>query len=312
MIHIHYYIIQSSPLLARVGEAREGSCFQWGLEYHGGGLDSPLETGVTSPDRCQLLCQARAGCKFFTWLSSQHEVPDYRNTCWLKSSQGQPQQCQTCVSGPRDCQEPPSTTSTTSTTSSYSDCCPTVTVASQGEAGDYQWTRLGVFSLMADLQSPDGRPVYMKPGSFPQYLYYLEWLGVWYVGDQPLVNMGGLINWGDALCPSQLQQFWSFYRWGDGEINDWDEDPLLTVTCGGSLPSTTTSRTTSRTSTETPETSTSLEEACSWGSGCSGCSVFTESGGVRYCCATDCDQGEVWVWQEDGQVRCACSHHGGH
>ena len=264
-------------------------------------------TGITSPDRCQLLCQERAGCQFFTWLSSEHEVPDYRNTCWLKSSQGQPQQCPTCVSGPRECEEPPP--STPSTTSAHSECCPTVSVASQGDSQDYQWTRLGVFSLLQDLQSPDGRPVYRKAGSSPQFLYYLDQLGVWYVGDQPLVNMGGLINWGDAVCPSQLQQVWSFYRWGDGEINDWDEDPLLTVTCGGSEPSTTT-RTTSTTAETTTRTTTSMDSACSWGSACSDCSVFSEWDGVKYCCASNCDQGQVWVWEEDGEVRCACSHSG--
>ena len=32
-------------------------CFEWGVEYHGGGLDNPMVTGVTSPDSCQSLCQ---------------------------------------------------------------------------------------------------------------------------------------------------------------------------------------------------------------------------------------------------------------
>ena len=49
---------------------------------------------------------------------------------------------------------------------------------------------------------------------------------------QPTANLGGLINCGDALCPDQLVEVWEFYRWGDGEINDWEEDPYLTVTCG--------------------------------------------------------------------------------
>ena len=72
------------------------------------------------------------------------------------------------------------------------------------------------------------------------------------------------------------------------------------------MPSTTTkSPTTSSTTRET--TTTSKEEACTWGPACDGCSVFTESGGVKYCCASHCDQGDVWVWQEDGEVRCACS-----
>ena len=64
----------------------QDDCFHWGLEYHGGGLDNPLVTGVTSPDSCQLLCQDTTHCQHFTWVSSQHEAPDYRNTCWLKAS----------------------------------------------------------------------------------------------------------------------------------------------------------------------------------------------------------------------------------
>ena len=34
-----------------------GDCFEWGVEYHGGGLENPMVTGVTSPDSCQILCQ---------------------------------------------------------------------------------------------------------------------------------------------------------------------------------------------------------------------------------------------------------------
>ena len=86
-------------------------CFEWGVEYHGGGLEDPMVTGVTSPDSCQLLCQEwrlqhtnhqsrpdhqnpyhkaspwllnddvntpgcqdRVGCNYFAWVSSQHDV----------------------------------------------------------------------------------------------------------------------------------------------------------------------------------------------------------------------------------------------
>ena len=268
------------------------------MEYHGGGLESPLVTGVTSAYSCQELCQGRQGCQYFTWINSQHEVLDYRNTCWLKGGQGNLQSCQTCVSGPRECQD-------TTTTTSSSGCCSTVTVASDGDTVDYQWTRLGVFSQV-DV-SPDGRPVYKKEGSSPQYLYYLEWLGVWYVNDNPLVNMGGLINWGDSECPSSLEEVWSFYRWGDGEINDWDEDPLLTITCGGQ-PRTTTKKTTpTTTASTTPRTTTSTSSSCRRGSECYGCSVWMDAGGERFCCAEDCDHGDVWVWEEDGELHCTCT-----
>ena len=80
-------------------------CYEWGVEYHGGGLESPLVTGVISPARCQELCQGREGCLYFTWVSSLHDVLNYRNTCWLKGGQGTPQPCQSCVSGPRQCED---------------------------------------------------------------------------------------------------------------------------------------------------------------------------------------------------------------
>merc|ERR1711933_382046 len=70
-------------------------CFEWGVEYHGGGLDKPMVTGVSSPDECQHLCQKRQGCQYFAWVNSQHDVLGYRNTCWLKETSGTHQSCAT-------------------------------------------------------------------------------------------------------------------------------------------------------------------------------------------------------------------------
>merc|ERR1739838_922564 len=285
---------QNTPLKSNV--SRAGDCYEWEVEYHGGGLENPMVTGVTSPDRCQELCQARQGCNFFTWVNSQHDVIDYHNTCWLKSTQGNPQSSQTCVSGPRSCGVNP-------TTPAPSGCCETVTITSSGDTPQYQWTRLGTFHLYST--SDDGRPMYKQdPGSQQNYLYYLEWLGVWYVNDIPLENMGGLINWGDAWCASDIQEQWSFYRYGDGEVNDWEVDPTLKVSCGEpATESTTTTTTTTTTRTPNPNS-----DPCTWGSGCDDCSQTTEFNGVRYCCATQCDWGEVFVWTENGQVMCECYH----
>ena len=97
-----------------------------------------------------------------------------------------------------------------------------------------------------------------------------------YVNDEPLVNMGGIINMeSDAMCPEDIQTPWSFYRWGDGEVNDWEEDPFLKVTCGGEIPKTTTSTTTltEKTTSSTTERPGPQPEPCTWGSGCAGCEV---------------------------------------
>ena len=97
-----------------------------------------------------------------------------------------------------------------------------------------------------------------------------------YVNDEPLVNMGGIINMeSDAMCPEDIQTPWSFYRWGDGEVNDWEEDPFLKVTCGGEIPKTTTSTTTptEKTTSSTTERPGPQPEPCTWGSGCAGYEV---------------------------------------
>jgi len=296
---------EDSPLGSNIDK---GECFEWEVEYHGGGLDNPLVTGVTSAEWCQLLCQDREGCNYFTWVNSQHDVVSYQNTCWLKSSQGTPQSCPTCVSGPRSC-------GTSSTTRPPNTCCETVSITSSGDTPDYQWTRLGTFYLYDN--SGDGRPMYrQEPGQQQNYLYYLDWLGVWYVNDNPLQNMGGLINWGDAWCPADLEEHWSFYRWGDGEIDDWEEDPTLRVSCVGNEPTKpTTTTTTEKTTVPTMQPTTHPTrtpspdaEPCSWGSACDGCDQWAEMDGVRYCCASQCDWGDVYVWTDDGQVWCECYH----
>jgi len=289
-------------MLLCVDVEKATDCFEWGVEYHGGGLEDPMVTGVTSPDSCQNLCQMREGCQYFAWVNSQHDVINYRNTCWLKGPSFTKQPCDTCVSGPRDCGD-----QVTTTTESNTGCCQVVTIASSGDTVDYQWNRLGVFSFQ--YSSPDGRPVYYM-SKHDQWLYYVDWLGVWYVNDTPLENMGGIINWSDAFCPEDIQEPWSFYRWGDGEIDDWEEDPYLKVTCGGNPdpPKTTTTTTTRRTTTTTKSPQPG-PDPCSWGSACDGCQVTNSHGGVTYCCASGCDWGDVWVWDdENGVTQCTCSH----
>jgi len=219
---------QATPQRSSV--RRAGDCFEWEVEYHGGGLDDPMLTGVTSPDKCQELCQGRHGCNYFTWVNSQHDVAGYRNTCWLKSTQGNPQTSATCISGPRSCGgNLPTTQAPIPTTQAQNGCCETITISSSGDTPQYQWTRLGTFRYYAN--SDDGRPMY-RQDSGDNYLYYLEWLGVWYVNDIPQENMGGIINWDDSWCPGDIVEDWSFYRWGDGEVNDWEADPTLKSSCG--------------------------------------------------------------------------------
>jgi len=268
-------------------------CFSTGTEYHGGGLDNPMVPGVDSAQECQRLCQQRQGCNYFTWINGQHQAPGYEYTCWLKDNQGTPQQCDTCVSGPRECED-------------QSGCCMQVKISSSGLTPDFQWTRLGSYVYQGN--SPDGRPYYQQINvKDDNWIYYLDWLGVWYVNDDLLVNMGGLINWGDALCPEDIQEPWSFYRWD--EVNDWYEDPTLKVSCESYNPPAPTTTTTSTTTTQRPTTSTTTREPasdCNSGIDCMGCDKWSEHNGVAYCCAYNCDYNDVFVWDENGQLHCTC------
>ena len=45
-----------------------------------------------------------------------------------------------------------------------------------------------------------------EPLGAKSHLYYVDYPAVWYVGDEPLVNMGGIINMGDALCPHDIRK----------------------------------------------------------------------------------------------------------
>jgi len=278
--------------LAYVRSSSSSSCYEYGVEYHGGGLNNPMVEHVTSPEDCQKLCKNRDGCNFFTWVDETSSY--YPNTCWLKGSNGDPQEDSSCVSGPRACPD--------------DGCCDQVLISSSGATVDYQWTRLGYYNYYGEL---DGRPTYKQwnAGNNENYLYYLEWLGVWYVNENLGENMGGLINWGDAICPDQIVEPWSFYMWGDGTSNDWEVDSTLRVTCdGGPITKTTTKTTTKSTTTKTTSRPGPDPDPCTFGSSCDGCDITTEHEGQVYCCAWDCDHGNVWVWEENGEVRCNCYH----
>lgn len=267
----------------------EPICFENGIEYHGGGLEQPMVDQVTSPEECQQLCKQRAGCNYFTWVSSSSSV--YKNTCWLKGSKGTPQPNASDISGPRDCPN--------------DGCCDQVLVSSTGGTVDYQWTRLGYYIQNGEL---NGRPTYKQIDvSHPNYLYYLEWLGVWYANENLGENMGGIINWDDAMCADQIVEPWSYYQYGDGTVNDWAVDSTLKVTCESPIPTTTKKTTTTKRTTTTTSPGPN-PDPCTFGSACEDCEITTEYNGQIYCCAFDCDHGQVSVWMEDGELMCNCSH----
>jgi len=183
------------------------------------------------------------------------------------------------------------------------DCCYAITIDSDGGTLEYQWTRLGTY--LRDGTSDEGKPRYKKTDG-TQYIWFIaEGLDVWYVGENGGGNGGGMINKdGQSACPGNLLLKWEYYNWGDE--NGWALDDTLTVTCDNGYtdpPPTTAPAPTP------PHTTSGNYESCTWGSWCDDCAVYAESGGVRYCCANDCNSGGINInVNGNGGVDCTCYH----
>ena len=75
--------------------------------------------------------------------------------------------------------------------------------------------------------------------------------------------------------------------------DSWESDWTLAVVCEGGGEDT------------TPQPH---GEPCTWGQFCADCDIWAEAEGVRDCCATDCDTGEIEISTSDGEVSCTCYH----
>ena len=178
-------------------------------------------------------------------------------------------------------------------------CCEALTVYSPGLTLEMQWTRLGRYILTGTSQG--GKPVYTQD-NMENFLYYMPDLSLWYIGDKLGVNMAGILNFGDETCPTENTEVWEVYAWKDG-YDDWTPDPELRVTCEGDSPPTNASSSSSITSTETSR------EACTWGSFCDGCSIWSSVNDVKYCCANNCNSGGIYVEPDsNGNIDCYCYH----
>ena len=49
---------------------RAADCFDVGFTYPGQGMKDNMLEGVESPEACQIHCQSREGCKYWTWNSA--------------------------------------------------------------------------------------------------------------------------------------------------------------------------------------------------------------------------------------------------
>jgi len=253
-----------------------GTCYTNGIDYTGSNINNGLEDSAASAAGCQVNCQMTHGCTYFTWISSGHADPSYRNTCWLKSGKGTPVSCSSCVSGPRVC--------------GGGQCCERMKLDSTGMGDFYQGDKMGGYTRYS--VAADGRPIYRQDVTGDNYLFFQEDASAWMVGPS-IGQVGGIRNKEDGSCPYNLHQDWEYYRdW----TSSWEEDWTMEATCD--------SHPTNKPDPTIPPD----HESCTWGATCNGCQVWSEVNGVRYCCAQNCNSGSIDVSTEDGQVICWCSH----
>ena len=65
--------VKDSDITASNGNTRVrrgADCFDVGFTYPGQGMKDNMLEGVESPEACQLHCQSREGCKYWTWNSA--------------------------------------------------------------------------------------------------------------------------------------------------------------------------------------------------------------------------------------------------
>merc|ERR1712110_640109 len=148
-------------------------------------------------------------------------------------------------------------------------CCDSLILESGGMGDYYQGSRLGKF-ILSGISSQQGGD---------NYLFFLPGPSVWMVGPTVGQDFGGGLN-----------RDWEYYMdWMDS----WEEDWTLEARCEGDPGPT-----------PDPES-----DPCTWGSYCDGCDHWAEADGVKYCCATDCNNGDVEVSTSNGDVTCRCYHH---
>lgn len=103
-------------------------------------------------------------------------------------------------------------------------CCDELVFESTGGISDSgQKHTLGSYQYHGKGQ--DGTNVY-KHVERGNYLYYIKWLGLWYIGPEIGENMGYVDNTDNQKCPEQLSNTW---EWTDGD--DWILDDEATMSC---------------------------------------------------------------------------------
>ena len=77
------------------------ACVEEDTNYAGYGISDNRVNEIYSPEDCQIQCQSRPDCEFWTWNSK--DFPLHPNTCWLKSSDLGRKLQKGKASGPSEC-----------------------------------------------------------------------------------------------------------------------------------------------------------------------------------------------------------------
>ena len=83
-------------VIAKFAIATE-DCFDHGVDYVGFDLEDGVYVSTGSAEACQISCQQKAGCNYWTW------DPTYHSACWRKYAKGAIKYDPALTSGPRTC-----------------------------------------------------------------------------------------------------------------------------------------------------------------------------------------------------------------
>ena len=109
-------------------------------------------------------------------------------------------------------------------------CCDELLFESSGSiSGSGQDHVLGSYDYYGE--GDDGTKVYKQvEGKFwDNYLFYMKYLGLWYIGQTPGENLGYAMNQnGIQKCPEKLENCWKWWNQPEGV---WTLDDQATISC---------------------------------------------------------------------------------
>merc|ERR1712170_185028 len=106
-----------------------------------------------------------------------------------------------------------------------SPCCSTIQLTSSGAiANSAQNHVLGTYQLVGE--GPAGHYNYQQTMGDRRKLYYMDWLSMWYIGNNFGENLAFALYRSTEQCPENLGSNWEYYDFEN--TDDWAPDPTAT------------------------------------------------------------------------------------